>query len=61
MMPILISPLKYGITISFYPIITGVDVDKFVNIYLRKFNYEKIFHKERMIKFNKEEAIIKDL
>ena len=60
-MPTLISPPEYGVIISFYPIVVGVDVDKFVNIYLKKFNYKKIFHKKRMAKFNKKEAVIKDL
>ena len=53
--------LEYGVITSFYFIVAGVDVDKLVDIYLRKFNYKKIFHKERMIKFNKEETAIKDL
>ena len=60
-MLILISPLEYEIIISFYPTITGADTDKLANIYLKKFNYKKIFHKERMTKFNKEKVIIKNL
>ena len=60
-MSTLVSPPEYKVIISFYPIIIGVDIDKLINIYLRKFNYEKIFYKERMAKFNKKEAAIKDL
>ena len=60
-MLILVSPPEYGVIISFYSIVVGADVDKLANIYLKKFNYEKIFYKERVVKFNKEEAVIKDL
>ena len=60
-MSTLISSSEYETIISFYFIIVGVDVDKLVNIYLKKFNYKKIFHKKRMAKFNKEKIIIKDL
>ena len=60
-MPTFIPPPEYKITTSFYLIIAGADTDKLVNIYLKKFNYEKIFYKERMAKFNKEEIVIKDL
>ena len=57
----LVPPPKYKIITNFYSIIVGVDIDKFANIYLKKFNYKKIFHKKRMTKFNKEKIIIKDL
>ena len=60
-MLIFILPLKYRIIISFYFIVVGVDVDKFIDIYLRKFNYKKIFHKKRIAKFNKEKVVIKNL
>ena len=60
-MPIFISSPEYKTTTSFYFTVAGVDADKLVNIYLKKFNYKKIFYKERVIKFNKEEAVIKDL
>ena len=56
-MSIFISPSKYKIIISFYFIIINADID----IYLKKFNYKKIFYKKKMAKFNKEEIIIKDL
>ena len=52
---------EYGIITSFYLIIVGIDVDKLANIYLKKFNYKKIFYKERIAKFNNKKAIIKDL
>ena len=57
----LVLSSEYGAIISFYFIIIDADIDKLVNIYLRKFNYKKIFYKKRMIKFNKEEAAIKNL
>ena len=57
---LVLSP-EYKIIISFYSIITDTDIDKFANIYLKKFNYKKIFYKERMTKFNKEKIVIKDL
>ena len=60
-MSILVLPSEYKTIISFYLIITGTDIDKLANIYLKKFNYEKIFHKKRVTKFNKEKTIIKDL
>ena len=60
-MSTLVLSLEYRIIISFYFIVTGVDVNKLIDIYLRKFNYEKIFYKKKMIKFNKKETIIKDL
>ena len=52
---------EYGTIISFYFIVIDADINKLVNIYLKKFNYKKIFHKERMVKFNKKEIAIKDL
>ena len=61
MIPTLVPPPEYKTTTSFYPTITNTDTDKLANIYLKKFNYKKIFHKKRMTKFNKEETIIKDL
>ena len=60
-MPILISPLKYEAITSFYLIIADADINKLINIHLKKFNYKKIFHKERVAKFNKKETTIKDL
>ena len=60
-MLILVLPPEYKVIISFYSIVVGVDTDKLINIYLRKFNYKKIFYKKRIAKFNKEEAAIKDL
>ena len=60
-MLIFVLSLEYKIIISFYFIIVDVDVDKFINIYLRKFNYKKMFYKKKMIKFNKEKAAIKNL
>ena len=60
-MSILVSPPEYEIITSFYPIVIDIDADKLADIYLKKFNYEKIFYKKKMIKFNKEEAAIKDL
>ena len=60
-MSTLVPLSEYGVIISFYFIVTGVDVNKLADIYLKKFNYEKIFHKKRVAKFNKKETIIKDL
>ena len=60
-MPTLIPLSEYGVIISFYFIIVGIDTDKFINIHLKKFNYKKIFYKEKITKFNKEEIVIKDL
>ena len=61
MMLILILPSEYKAITSFYSTITDADTDKLANIYLKKFNYEKIFHKEKVAKFNKKKAAIKDL
>ena len=61
MILIFILSSEYKTTTSFYPTITGIDIDKLANIYLKKFNYKKIFYKERMDKFNKEEVTIKNL
>ena len=44
---------EYRIIISFYFTVVDADADKLTDIYLKKFNYKKIFHKERMAKFNK--------
>ena len=60
-MPTLVPSSKYGTIINFYPIIININIDKLANIHLRKFNYEKIFYKKKMAKFNKKEAVIKDL
>ena len=60
-MPTFISSLKYKVIINFYSIIVDADIDKLANIYLKKFNYKKIFYKERMAKFNKKKTTIKDL
>ena len=60
-MSIFVPLLEYGVIISYYSTIAGADVDKLANIYLKKFNYEKIFYKERIAKFNKKKNTIKDL
>ena len=60
-MPTLVSLLKYKIITSFYLIITDTNTDKFIDIYLKKFNYKKIFYKKKMTKFNKEKTVIKNL
>ena len=60
-MSIFVPLLEYGVIISYYSTIAGADVDKLANIYLKKFNYEKIFYKERIAKFNKKKTTIKDL
>ena len=60
-MSIFILSPKYETIISFYFIIVDADANKLANIYLKKFNYEKIFYKERVVKFNKEKTAIKDL
>ena len=60
-MPTLVPPPEYKIIINFYLIVTGANTNKLADIHLKKFNYKKIFHKERMAKFNKEEAVIKNL
>ena len=57
---LVLSP-EYGIIISFYSIIADTDADKLANIYLKKFNYKKIFYKEKMVKFNKKKTVIKNL
>ena len=60
-MPTLVLSSEYKIIISFYSIIVDIDADKLADIHLKKFNYEKIFHKKRMVKFNKEKTVIKNL
>ena len=60
-MPTLILSPEYKIIISFYLIVADIDADKLTDIYLKKFNYKKIFYKEKVVKFNKKEAAIKDL
>ena len=60
-MLIFVLLLKYRVITSFYLIIISIDTNKLANIYLKKFNYKKIFYKKKIIKFNKEEIVIKDL
>ena len=52
---------EYKTITSFYFIIINVNINKLANIHLKKFNYKKIFYKERMIKFNKKKTVIKNL
>ena len=56
-----ISLSEYEIIINFYSTIVDINVNKLANIYLKKFNYKKIFYKEKMTKFNKKKTVIKDL